>query len=1152
MLLRSLVIVGLLAFSLAGAEQAHSAERSCANRSGRIVSLQGRVDVLGTGERAWHSAKLHESLCEGDKVRTGRRSRAAIALVNDAILRINQNSTLEVETVEKKSRIGSLLRLITGVIQSFSRRPSGYTVATPAATIGVRGTEFVISAKDGITEVTVFEGQVQASNAAGEVAVASGEQAVILDGKAPERRTVIKPRDLAQWSLYYPPVLSLKKTTLIPATTAWSAAMDEAVSCGSAGDVACAFDALDRIPQQDRSAPYHLLNAALLLSVGQVESARIEVDEAIALDPTAGEAYALRAIVAITNNNGEAALEDANEAVALSPDGLAPKIALSYAQQANLQLEAARETLQQAVDEHPDDPLARARLAELWLATGFSKRALEEAEAANRLAPDFARTQMVLGFIALARLNTETAKTVFTRAIALDTADPLSRLGLGLAMIRQGDLAEGRANIETAVALDSNSSELRAYLGKSYFEEKRYPLDAEQYSVAKELDPNDPTAYLYSGILNQSINRPVEALRDIDESIERNDNRAVYRSRLLLDEDRATRGTSQARVFNNLGFQRLGINQSTRSLSLDPAGAGAHRFLSDTYRSLPRREAARVSELLQAQTMQDININPVQPSIASTSLNIVNNGGPTSTGFSEYTPLFERNRAQFNVTGLYGSNGTLSGEAVLSGVYDRFSGSGGAFSYDTNGFRDNNDLSHTIYDVYAQVAATPEFNLQAEARTRETDRGDIAMNFDPNSFDPNFRQNVEETSYRVGARYSPNVTSDFILSYIYSERDLTGSTSSTQVQVLPPPPFPITITADSSQTTTQTNDANQAEGLYVYKADRFNVSAGAAYARVVTGGSLQANTVFTVVPPIIPLPPASQTFPVDATTNDWRGYAYSNFKVADSVTGTLGLSYQNYDSTLFQIDRFNPKVGVQWDITRTLRARAAYFEGIKPVLASNRTLEPTQVAGFNQLFDDADGTRSKRYGVAFDWRASRDFFAGIEFTGRWLDQPVINLTTNTADFEDRQEVTDRAYLYWTPLKTVALRLEAVYDTFDKDTPSSSATGISKVDTLSFPFTATYFHHSGFFASLGVTYVDQEVQRVATSTLASGEDNFTLVDVGVGYRLPRRTGIFTLGVQNVFNEDFRYQDDSYRTFQDEPSGSPYIPERTIMGTLTLSF
>ena len=130
-------------------------------------------------------------------------------------------------------------------------------------------------------------------------------------------------------------------------------------------------------------------------------------------------------------------------------------------------------------------------------------------------------------------------------------------------MIHEGALERGRRELEVAAGLDSGNALLRAYLGKAYFEEKRDPLDADQFKMAKELDPLDPTAHLYDAIRKQSENMPVAALRDLQASIERNDNLAVSRSRQLLDQDQAARGTSLARIYDDLGFQQLGVNEAT-------------------------------------------------------------------------------------------------------------------------------------------------------------------------------------------------------------------------------------------------------------------------------------------------------------------------------------------------------------------------------------------------------------------------------------------------------------------------------------------------------------------------------------------------------------------------------------------------------------
>ena len=209
-----------------------------------------------------------------------------------------------------------------------------------------------------------------------------------------------------------------------------------------------------------------------------------------------------------------------------------------------------------------------------------------------QLAPDLERVQTVRGFADLVEFRTRTASASFERAIALNPADPLPRFGLGLAQIRDGSLEQGRANLELAVGLDSSNALLRTYLGRAYFEERREALSADQYELAKELDPLDPTAYLYDAIRLQTINRPVEALRQLDRSIELNDNRAVYRSRLLLDSDRAARGASLARIYQDLDFLDTGVREATNSLTLDPTNPSAHRFLADIYGGPRRREIA--------------------------------------------------------------------------------------------------------------------------------------------------------------------------------------------------------------------------------------------------------------------------------------------------------------------------------------------------------------------------------------------------------------------------------------------------------------------------------------------------------------------------------------------------------------------------------
>ena len=64
--------------------------------------------------------------------------------------------------------------------------------------------------------------------------------------------------------------------------------------------------------------------------------------------------------------------------------------------------------------------------------------------------------------------------------------------------------------------------------------------------------------------------------------------------------------------------------------------------------------------------------------------------------------------------------------------------------------------------------------------------------------------------------------------------------------------------------------------------------------------------------------------------------------------------------------------------------RAAAFRVLKRFFVTNQTLEPTQLAGFNQFFDDLDGTDSTRYGFGLDQRFSPDLYGGFELSWRDL------------------------------------------------------------------------------------------------------------------------------------------------------------------------
>ena len=164
-------------------------------------------------------------------------------------------------------------------------------------------------------------------------------------------------------------------------------------------------------------------------------------------------------------------------------------------------------------------------------------------------------------------------------------------------------------------------------------------------------------------------------------------------------------------------------------------------------------------------------------------------------------------------------------------------------------------------------------------------------------------------------------------------------------------------------------------------------------------------------------------------------YAYGNVPLPSGVTATVGASGNHYQDDKFERDRVNPKFGLQWDATDWLRVRMAYFRTLKPALSVQQTLEPTQIAGFNQFFDDLNGTEAKVYAVGLDTQLLDDVYAGVEYWRRDVEDPVVQTSgdaSGDAFIDNRDESLYRIYLNWTPHDDWALTGEVRFDDFDQN------------------------------------------------------------------------------------------------------------------------
>ena len=1184
----------------------------CEQWIAKLVSEQGRVEKQRSNQSDWHQVKKNEKFCQGDKIRTRKRSRVTLEFSNESLATLEQRSTL-IFPITDKGAFSWLLELFQGSAFFRSRSPHQLKINTPFINAVHEGTEFMVAVNDQQTEISVFDGRVTAENQAGRTQIDKGQIGITTKDQITQVQALtIHPKDAVQWALYYPPIVDYQRLASILTVPG----IQKAITDYQQGNVFQALQVLDQIPKQQQDEHYITLKASLLLTVGNVEEALLEINQAEQhLKTELSTGLAIKAIIAVSKNQTEQASQLALKATKTNPESAVAKIALSYVYQAQFKIDKALAATEQAAQLTPENALAWARLAELQLSTGDRSGALESAKKAQALNPQLDRTQTVLGFANLAQIDIEEAKSAFTQAINLNSADPLARLGLGLTKIRKGNIKEGTRDLESAVSLDPDNAIMRSYLGKAYYELKNEGYAATELAIAKDMDPNDPTPWFYDAILKQTTNRPIEALRDMQKAIDLNDNRGVYRSKLLLDEDLAARSASLGRIYNDLGFEQIGLLEGWKSQNSDPSNYSAHRLLADNYASLPRHQIARVSELLQSQLLQPLNITPVQPQLAESNLLIFDGLGPANPSFNEFNSMFTRNQFNLQASGVVGSNDTYSDEVVQSGIYNGLSYSLGQFHYETGGFRPNSDLETDIYNVFLQAKVSSDLNLQLEYRRENSEAGDLRQLFDSEFLFEDSRQTLDRDSVRVGFNFRVAPNANLLGNFSYGK--LNRSTKDPGFESMElllnsfdvEPLLPFLVSALPNGFNSEDEFVNRLENWsgelqFIGQWNRINLVSGISYVnQSQLRQQIRSTSLSTPINPRL-VSILSSTIPdevsqqfdgaspdelapqivdelnpiIDGRINGGDpdiveesslvkhtiGYTYSMIEVFNRLTLTLGGSIDSIkrtssivDSVRFDPTYVNPKVGIIWQPFDSTTMRAAWFKTVKRPFASNQTLEPTQIAGFNQFFDDPDSSRSTRYGYGINQKLSSDLAIGGEISWRKLKIPrfLFGFAPKIEVFSQDEE-THRAYAYWTPTNNLALSAEYFFESFKRGPRNTIPLGTPlNMTTHRVPLSLAYFHEYGFFVNFVANYIDQSVTLIGNTTDTPEHDNFWVFDASIGYRLPKRIGILTFGVKNIFDERFKFQDTNFNVIgaiEGDLLPPLFVPERILFGQITLAF
>ncbi|MEK7323415.1 MAG: TonB-dependent receptor, partial [Pseudomonadota bacterium] len=279
---------------------------------------------------------------------------------------------------------------------------------------------------------------------------------------------------------------------------------------------------------------------------------------------------------------------------------------------------------------------------------------------------------------------------------------------------------------------------------------------------------------------------------------------------------------------------------------------------------------------------------------------------------------------------------------------------------------------------------------------------------------------------------------------------------------------------------------------------------------------------------------------------------------------TLGLSYDKVTNDLFDQAtalatsedeaQFNPKFGLLWTPTQQTTVRVAAFRTLRRLTHANQTIEPTQIAGFNQFFDDFIGTKAKRYGIGLDHQFSASQFAGIEFSRRDSDKQVIDPGLGTTTQVANNEALHRAYFYQilNPRWNVAIEYFYGHASRDFSEGVADSTDPVKLTTHYLPLSLNYHQPRGFFSKTALNLVSQRVAFATEQELARNKATFTTMDITLGYRLPSRKTILSITAQNIFDNQFNFHDTSLSTETPTPLLARFRPERSVFATVAFWF
>ena len=1178
---------------------------------GKMVVKEGDVNFRSS-EKTEVPAAQPQPVGFGDALHTLQLSRATVRFIDWSELRMKELTRLEVQhPSQDRSTPGLMLHEGQIYVSERSRLGQAIVLKTPHVEGLPKGTEFLVSVdlQKGQTEVTMLDGEAQLRGPVDPqpVRVRSGEQGITVAGQPTQVRPILQAQNIVQWWIYYPGLLAPDEIGLSAAEQTQLAA---SLAAYRQGDLQ---EALKKYPNYPAPADpptdaRRCYLAGLFLAIGAVDRANALLGKA---DSNAPPALALHTMIrAVTidfrkltsTESGKQKAESGN--VEWSPTTASEWLAVSYAHQATNNLRSALQAARKAVERAPTFGFAWARVGELEFSFGHTHSAREAAENAIHFSPRNAQAHALNGFLLAADNRIRDALVAFDQAIAIDPGLGNAWLGRGLCKRRitwsgtafslATNGGEGRGegagftnsqirnqkseirnshdwldDLQTAAILEPTRSLVRSYAGKAIGVAGDERLARQELAYAAKLDPNDPTPWLYSALENWQENRFNEGVGDLEHSIELNDNRALFRSRLLLDEDLAVRSSSLARIYQKASMPEVSLREAARAVSYDYANYSAHQFISDSFDALRdptrfnlRYETVWFNELLLADLLSPVGGTPLSQHISQ----------------QEYSRLLEGNRIGLLSSFEYRSDGQFR---ELASQYGTIGNSGWSLDLDyqhNDGVRPNNGLDRIEWYSTLKQQLTAQDSVLLLTKYQDYHSGDNFQYFDPKAvtvttnavtgvrantaYRPNFKFDEYQSPILLGGyhhEWQPGVHTLFLGGRLENDQRF----SDTEVNEA------VVVTNNQGRISSAYSipfDANYRSQFEIYTAELTQIfqrhRQSLVFGARVQTGEFETTDRLNVSAIVNPgdaafYPPAAAG--VREPFRRLTGYGYYSVELVDNLLLTGGLAYdhlklpENFRQPPIapgtsEHDRVGPKAALVWNPIPEITLRGIFSRGLGGAsFDESFRLEPTQLAGFNQSFRTiisesvAGSVAAPKYQVgagALDVKLKTNTYLGLE--AQLLDSDVaqqvgvfalsgdippapagVFSTPERLAYEERsiaatinQLISDEWSL-GAQYRFSRSELRTSFPNIPAAVPSARQDVRAEMQRAT--LFALFNHPSGFFARAEAQWYHQNNWGYSPSL---GSSDFYQCNALVGWHFHRNRGEISLGVLNLNDTDYR--------------------------------